>query len=70
MVWKLRYSGNYVVAQATTFSMTDTKLYVPVITLSTEDNEKLLEQLKSGFKRIINWNKYQPKVSTEDQINI
>ena len=33
-----------------TFSITDTKLYVPVVTLSTQDNEKLLEQLKSGFK--------------------
>ena len=37
------------------------------MTLSTEDNEKLLEQLKSGFKRTINWNKYQSKVSTERQ---
>ena len=45
--------------QATTFSITDTKLYVPVATLSTQDNAKLLEQLKSGFKRTINWNKYQ-----------
>ena len=38
--------------------MTDTKLYVPVLTLSTQDNTKLLQQLKSGFKRVINWNKY------------
>ena len=51
--------------QATTFSITDTKLYVPVVTLSTQDNAKLLEQLKAGFKRTINWNKYQAKVSTE-----
>ena len=36
------------------FARTDTKLYVPVVTLSTEDNTKLLEQLKSGFKRTIN----------------
>ena len=54
-----------VAAQATTFSITDTKIYVPVVTLSTEDNAKLLEQLKSGFKRTINWNKYQSKVSPE-----
>ena len=53
--------------QVTTFSITDTKLYVPVVTLSTQDNAKLLEQLKSGFKRTINWNKYQTKVSTERQ---
>ena len=39
------------------FAITDTKLYVPVVTLSTQDNAKLLQQLKSGFKRIINWNK-------------
>ena len=39
--------------QATTFAITDTKLYVPVA-LSVDDNAKLLEQLKSGFKRTIN----------------
>ena len=54
-----------VAAQAATFSITDAKLYVPVVTLSTQDNAKLFEQLKSGFKRTINWNKYQTKVSTE-----
>ena len=47
--------------QATTFIITDTKLYVPVVTLSTQDNAKLLQQLKSGFKRTINWNKYHSK---------
>ena len=51
--------------QETTFSITDTKLYVPVVTLSTRDNAKLLEQLKSGFKRTINWNKYLSKILTE-----
>ena len=51
--------------QGATFSITDTKLNVPVVTLSTKDNSKLLEQLKSGFKRTINWNKYQEEVSTE-----
>ena len=40
------------------FAITDTTLYVPVVTLSTQDNAKLLQQLKSGFKRTINWNKY------------
>ena len=54
-----------VAAQATTFSITDTKLYVPVVTLSTQENAKLLEKLKSGFKRTVNWNKYQTKVSIE-----
>ena len=42
-----------------TFAIADTKRYVPVVTLWTPDNVKLLDQLKSGFKRTINWNKYQ-----------
>ena len=46
---------------AGTFEITDTKLYVPVVTLSTQDNVKLLEQLKSGFKRLVNWNKHLSK---------
>ena len=37
------------------FKITDTKLYVPVVTLSTQDN------VESGFKRTVKWNKYQPK---------
>ena len=52
-------------AQVTTFSITDTKLYASVVTLSTQDNANLPEQLKFGFKRAINWNKYQTEVSTE-----
>ena len=40
--------------QNATFAITDTKLYVPVVTLSTQENTKLLQQLKSGFKRVIN----------------
>ena len=39
-----------------TFAKIETKLYVPVVTLSAQDNAKLLPQLKSGFKRKINWN--------------
>ena len=41
------------------FEITDTKLYVPVVTLSKEDDIKLLEKLKSGFKKTIKWNKYR-----------
>ena len=48
-----------------TFAITDTKLFVPVVTLSTQDNAKLLEQLKSSFKRTINWNKYHSKLSVQ-----
>ena len=44
--------------QNATFEITDTKLYLPVVTLSTQDNSKLLQQLKYGFKRKIIWNKY------------
>ena len=47
--------------QNATFAITDTKLYVPVITLSQQDNAKLLQESKSGFKRVINWNKYLSK---------
>ena len=47
--------------QAATFAITDTKLYVPVVTLSTQENTKFFQQLKSGFKRVINWNKYLSK---------
>ena len=50
-----------VVNQVATFEITDTKLYVPVVTLSTQENAKLLQQLKSGFKRVINCNKYLSK---------
>ena len=47
--------------QVPTFTITETNLYVPVVTLSTQDNAKLLPQLKSGFKRTIIWNKYLAK---------
>ena len=43
--------------QVPTFTITETNLYVSVVILSTQDNEKLLPQLKSGFKRKIRWNK-------------
>ena len=46
---------------AGTFAITDTKLYIPVVTLSTQENTKFLQQLKSDFKRVINWNKYLSK---------
>ena len=51
--------------KATTFAVTDTKLHAPVITLSIQDNAKLMQQLKSGFKRTINCNKYQSKVTIQ-----
>ena len=57
-------SSNAAADQGTIFAITDTKLYVAAVTLSIKDNAKLLQQLKSGFKCIIIWNKYQSKVST------
>ena len=48
------------------FKITDCKLYVPVVTLSAEEDNKLLTQLKSGFKRIIKWNnKYMSQMSNQ-----
>ena len=58
----LTWSSTCVITNSTgagRFAITDTKLYVPVVTLSTQDNAKLLQQLKSGFRRTIKWNKYQ-----------
>ena len=43
------------------FAITNTRLYLPVVTLSTQGNAKLLQQLKSDFKIVINWNKYLSK---------
>ena len=60
----LTWSSTCVITDSTgagTFEITDTKLYVPVVTLSTQENTKLFQQLKSGFKRVINWNKHLSK---------
>ena len=46
-------------ADGATFEITDAKLYVPVVTLSAEDNVKLVKQLNEGFKRPVYWNKYK-----------
>ena len=48
-----------------TFAINDCKLYVPVVTLSKDDEIKLLTNLKSGFRREIKWNKYRSQMSTE-----
>ena len=60
----LAWSSTCVITNSTgagAFEITDTKLYVPLVTLSTQDNSKLFQQLKSSFKRVINWNKYLSK---------
>ena len=64
----LTWSSTCVIAEvnrAISFAKKDTKLYVPVVPLLTNDNVKLLNQFKSGFKRTINWNKYQSKVTIQ-----
>ena len=55
---------NPIANEEPTFTRIYTRLYVPAVTLSTQDNAKLLEKLKSGFKRTINWNKYEPKINS------
>ena len=51
------------------FEITDCKLYVPVVTLSAENDNKLLEQLKSGFRRYIKWNKCMSQMSNQNKNN-
>ena len=74
--WEVRlfltWSSTCVITNSTgegRFKITDTKLHVPVLTLSTQDNAKFLQQLKSGFRRTINWKKYQsdPKIYAQNR---
>ena len=51
------------------FKIADTKLYVPVVTLSKENEIKLLEKLKSRFKKTIKWNKYRSQMSVQNNNN-
>ena len=51
--------------QVVSFMITDTKLYVPIVTLSTKDNTNLTKQLNEGFKRTIHWNQYVSKLFPE-----
>ena len=51
------------------FEITDCKLYVPMVTLSVENNNKLLKKLKSGFRRTIKWNKYMSQMSNQNKNN-
>ena len=51
------------------FQLTDTQLYVSVVTLSKENDIKLSEKLKSGFKRTIKWNKYRSQMTIQNNNN-
>ena len=75
----LTWSKNCVLADMTTannppigleFQITDTKFSVPVVTLSKENDKKLLAQLKSGFKRTVKWNKYRSQMTIQPQNDI
>ena len=57
------------VAGATTFQTTSTKLYIPIVTLSTKDNVNLTKQLEKGFKRSVYWNEYKSKIETQEASN-
>ena len=63
----LTWSRDFVITNSTgegKFAITETKLYVPIVTLSANDNAKLLQQLKSSFKETISLNKYESSVKT------
>ena len=66
---ELSWTNNCVmsnIAGATTFQITSTKLYVPIVTLSTKDNINLRKQLNEGFKRSVYWNEYKSKIETKE----
>ena len=74
----LTWSKNCVLADMTAannpptglkFQITDTNLYVPVVISSKENDKKLLEQLISGFKRTVKWNKYRSQMTIQPQNN-
>ena len=66
----LTWSSTFVIINSTgngDFESEDAKLYVPVVTLSIQDNSKLLQQLKSGLRRTINWKKHQSNPKTYER---
>ena len=52
-----------------TFKITDATFYIPVVTSSTKHDSNFLEQLKSGFKRTIKWNKYRSEMTNQTKTN-
>ena len=66
----LTWQSTYFITNSTgvgRFAITDKKLYAPVVTLSNQEKGRLLQQLKYGFERIVNWNKYQSDPTTHAQ---
>ena len=62
-------SAPIIAPTSATIKIIDTKLYVSVVTLSIQDDNKLLEQLKTRFKRPITWNKYRSEMSNQTKNN-
>ena len=59
LTWSNKYVLSNATVQGTKFEITNTKLCITAVILSIQDNVKILQQLISGFKITINWNKYQ-----------
>ena len=55
--------------ESAAFKIKDCKLYLPVVTLSAENDNKILEQLKTGYKRTIKWNQYRSEMSNQTKNN-
>ena len=69
---ELNWSKDFVmpnVVGVTEFKITNTKLYVPNVTLSSKDNEKLVKRLEEGFDRLVYWNEYQTKIKSRNLDN-
>ena len=68
---KLSWSKDCVMSTIvdTTFKITNTKSYVPIVTLSSKDNEKLVKLLEKVFKRPVYWNVYKTKIETRNSDN-
>ena len=65
---ELNWNEDCVIAD-TTFEITNTKLYVPIVTLSSKNNAKLVKLLEDGFNRPVYWNEYQTKIKTRNLDN-
>ena len=68
---ELNWSKDYVISTTdeAAFKITNTKLYVPIVTLSSKDNVKLVKLLEEGFEKPAYWNEYQTKIETRDLDN-
>ena len=59
-------NGNNANNREATFQITSTKLYVPIVTSSTEHNVNLTKELNEAFKRSVYWNEYKSKIETKN----